>query len=300
MTTKNKSKYFGAHTKNTLKESRTKKFNKIIKKLLLNLLLAYIAIGIFLYAFQTNIIYQPSDQDFYNCQGFSDYTPTQINSTRAYVKTNIDNTTPDQVLVYFHGNAGRACDRSPLKYLFDQLDKTIIFVEYTGYGNSTKKPSKKNLLQDSKNIAEHVIKNYDQATIIGQSIGSIIASHSANLSNSTQLILISPFNSIQQIASQRYSIYPINLMLKEDYNAKTYLENYKGNIKIIHAKQDYVVPASISIKHSQDLKNMNLNVSHTILNSTGHNSLWDSTEISKIILNFVCEDCLPEQSITYQ
>ena len=89
------------------------------------------------------MIYYPDNQDFYGCEGFKDYEKINFNGTRFYLFEQ-----SDSVLVYYHGNAGSACDRSFLKDIFEQSNHTLVFVEYAGYSNDTKKPSVVLFLKD--------------------------------------------------------------------------------------------------------------------------------------------------------
>ncbi|MFC1756459.1 hypothetical protein ACFLY1_00730, partial [Patescibacteria group bacterium] len=73
--------------------------------------------------------------DFKSCTFFQDSQKINIGGTRAYYKEN-----SKKLILFYHGNAGSACDRSFLRDEFQKLGYSYIFVEYTGYSNDSRKP----------------------------------------------------------------------------------------------------------------------------------------------------------------
>lgn len=95
--------------------SASKRIKKMISSVIIAMIITYFLVGLYLFFFQKSMIYFPNDQDFESCTGFKDYEKINHNGTRFYLKQ-----ISDQAIIYYHGNAGSACDRSFIKDLFEQ------------------------------------------------------------------------------------------------------------------------------------------------------------------------------------
>jgi esterase/lipase len=257
-----------------------------LKKTIINLSFAlaivYILFGLFLFFNQKSMLYYPNNQDFNQCNGFSDYEKINFNGTRFYFKQG----TQDEVIVYYHGNAGSACDRSYFKSTFEQSNASLIFVEFAGYSNDNVKPSKKLILKDVENIHEYIAKkNYKNIIVYGQSIGSGAASYHAYLGNVNNLILATPFSKLVDVVQSKYIIYPAFILLREKYDNIKWLENYEGSLLIIHGDNDLVIPN----KFSQDLfeGTSNKNKNYVLIEGKGHNDIWSSSLFQDTIKDYI-------------
>jgi hypothetical protein len=219
------------------------------------------------------MLYYPDNQDFENCSGFSDYEKLEFKGTRFYFKQG----SKDKLIVYYHGNAGSACDRSYFKSSFEESGASLIFVEYAGYSNDDVKPSQKLILKDVEHIYSYIQeKNYKNLTVYGQSIGSGAASYHASLGGVDDLILVTPFSRLTKLAQSKYLIYPAPLILTEKYNNQTWLKNYQGRLLILHGDQDSIIPHQFS-KELYDSIPTNQK-EYLLIQNKGHNDIWSSTE----------------------
>jgi len=245
-------------------------------------LIVYILFGLFLFFNQKSILYYPNNQDFNQCNGFSDYEKMNFNGTRFYFKQG----TQDKVIVYYHGNAGSACDRSYLKSTFEQSNASLIFVEYTGYSDDNVKPSKKLILKDVENIHEYIAeKNYKNIIVYGQSIGSGAASYHAYLGKVNDLILATPFSKLVDVVQSKYIIYPAFILLREKYDNIKWLENYEGSLLIVHGDNDLVIPNKFSQDLFEDISNKNKN--YVLIEGKGHNDIWSSSLFQNTIKDHI-------------
>jgi len=153
-------------------------FKKAIIDVMLFFLLVYTLFGLFLFFNQRSMLYYPDNQDFSQCPGFSGYELMESGRTRFYFKPGAG----DRLIVYYHGNAGSACDRSSVKSFFEQSNASLIFPEYAGYSGDSVKPSRKLILVDVENIRDFIAgRSSDSVVIYGQSIGLAAASYHASL-----------------------------------------------------------------------------------------------------------------------
>lgn len=235
-------------------------------------LIAYILFGMFLYFNQRNLIYHPNNQDFEDCFGFKDYQKLNYNGTRFYFKEK----SLEKVIVFYHGNAGSACDRSFYKSVFEQFNYSLIFVEYAGYSNDDRKPSKKLILEDVENINSFIQeKSFVDVTIYGESIGSGAAGYHSNIGEVNNLILVSPFSRLVDVAQSKFIIYPVSIILKENYDNIKWLKNYENNLIILHGDKDIVIPSRFSRKLYETIPSKNKE--YILIEGKGHNDLWESS-----------------------
>jgi uncharacterized protein len=246
-------------------------FKKVITTIAIALLMVYLLFGSFLFFNQKSMIYYPDDQDFNQCAGFNSYEKLTFNRTRFYFKQGAQ----DTVLVHYHGNAGSACDRSYFKYIFEQSNASLIFVEYAGYSNDTINPSKKLILDDVINIRDYITKhNYTHMIVYGESLGSGAASYHAYVGDVTDLILVTPFSKLEAVAQSKYMLYPAFLLLREKYDNIKWLRNYEGSLLIVHGDTDLVIPHSFSEDLFDSVSTKNK--TYVLIEGVGHNDIWDS------------------------
>jgi esterase/lipase len=258
------------------------KLNNILIDILIILIASYILNGLILFLRQRSIIYYPDKQDFESCPGFADYSKKNYNGTRFYYKQK----STDNVIVHYHGNAGSTCDRSYFKQILETTDSSIIFVEYAGYSNDTKKPSEKLILEDVRNIDNFIKENnFKNVTIYGQSIGSGAASYHTSLDNVSSLILVAPFSGLYDIAKSIYKIYPVSILLKEKYDNIKWLENYKGKLLVIHGDKDEIIQPKFSQKLFDEVTTEKKE--YFLIKDKGHNDLWTSREFNNKIIEFI-------------
>lgn len=254
----------------------------LIIKISIQLIIIYILFGIYLFLNQKSMIYYPNNQDFEECSGFKDYQKINHNGTRFYYKHG----SADKVIIYYHGNAGSACDRSYFKNVFEQSNASLIFVEYAGYSNDKKKPSRNLILKDVQNVHNYVRQNpYKNVIVYGQSIGAGAASYHAFLGNVNHLILVTPFSRLRDVAQSQYIIYPVSILLTEKYDNIKWLQNYEGKIIILHGDKDFIIPQKFSQKLFDEIPTKNKE--YLLIKGKGHNDIWSSSVFKNKIIEYI-------------
>ena len=270
-----------------------KKLLKKIARYLLAFILAcftaYIILGTLMLFNQDKFFYHPSEKSFHDCLGFKDYSKETFNSTRFYFKE-LEN--KDRLIIYYSGNSGRACDRSPIRKSYEKYNSSIIFVEYSGYGGDDKKPSIELLLKDVHNIANFIeMKNYNEIIVIGESLGSSLAVFQSTISKVDNLILLAPFYSTKSLGKQLFPYYPISFLEIENYDTNTWLRDYEKKLTIIHGKFDKNIPISQSIRLFEEAKTKSKAL--FILTFAEHNDLYNYFDTYRI-LDYAIEDIYSE------
>lgn len=257
---------------------------KKLKIIILGFVTLYFGVGLILFIFQKSLVYFPDNQDFNTCSFFEDSEKINIDGTRMYYKKN-----SDKLVVFYHGNAGSACARTYLKKKFEKLGLSYIFVEYAGYSSDTNKPTKKLLLKDVEKVNQFLIdKDFSQITVMGESLGTALAIYHSTIMDVDKLLLISPFFSMAEVASNNFRIYPISLLLRENYDNGKWIENSKTkSLEIIHGNIDEIIP----IEQSKKLYNKVFIANKKYIEVIGanHNDIYGFDETNKNINQFLVE-----------
>lgn len=254
---------------------------KLFKLFLLFGTSLFLLVGCSLYMMQRKLLYYPDTQDFFNCPQFDDYQKVNHNGTRFYYKKR-----SKKLVVFYHGNAGSACDRAFLKPLFKDANYSAIIVEYTGYSNDPRTPTKALLEENIKHVVDFIEQEeITETVVIGESLGSAMACYHSTQMPVAQLLLLSPFETMVKLVQEKYPLFPVALLLKDQYNNADNLKDFTQSISIIHGSQDQLIP----IHHARKLFDGLSSSAKTFvpINGAGHNDLYSSKETLKQLREFL-------------
>lgn len=254
----------------------------MLKNIILILILSYVGYGLMLFFSQNRLMYYPDNTDFNSCKGFEDSQKLNLDGTRVYYKKN-----SADLIVFYHGNAGSACDRSFIKDEFNKLGYSYIFVEYAGYSDDKRKPSKKLIIKDAENVNEFIkTLEYSNLAIAGESIGTGAAIYHASIINTDKIMLISTFDNLLSVAKEKFpfNFYPLKLMFRENFNNGAQAVRIKSAL-FIHGEKDSIIP----LHHGRNLfdKIEAEDKSFVEIKGAGHNDLFDYPETFSAITNFL-------------
>ena len=248
----------------------------ILKKLILYITLVYLGLGLVLFFNQRNLIFFPDSTDFKSCVAFENTEKITKDGTRFYYKNNVNSET---LAVFYHGNAGSACDRTYIKNILENSDISYIIAEYTGYSNDPTQTSKKTILNDVQNI-QHFIEELpiqpEKLYIMSESVGTGASTFHTTLTHVDRLILISAYSSLSDVAYNIYPVYPMRLMLKDDFDNIEQLTNYQGEVIVIHGDSDTIIPIEIAQKLYQEIPTTKKEFN--IIKNVGHNDLFSNID----------------------
>ncbi len=148
-------------------------------------------------------------------------------------------------LIYFGGNAQ---DVSRQVSLFSKLfpTRTIYLVNYRGYGGSSGTPSEAALQQDALAVFDFVRQRHGDIAVIGQSLGSGVAVYLATARPVSRLALITPFDSIENVARASYPQFPVSILLKDKYLSVLRARDVRAPTLILLAEHDEIIPRASS------------------------------------------------------
>lgn len=254
------------------------KIPHLIKRLFLIFLLVYFGLGIVLFVFQEKYIYYPDKTDFQDCPSFKNADQISFGSSRGYLTKR----SQDKVIVFYHGNAGRACDRDYLVSSFAEQNYSTFFVEYSGYGEKANNPSMPKLLKNVDDTIRFLkTQNFKDIVVVGESVGVGPATYHASRSDINKLILITAYNNLASVAFSHYPVYPMRLLLLNNFTPDTWLAHYKGEVSIILAENDEVIPNKLGRKLYDDIPS-DLKKMYIVKNAR-HNTIYEKEEFYNLL-----------------
>lgn len=237
-------------------------------QLLKKLLLFYVIVLSVLFVFQRKIMYFPNTDHRISSHWIS------LKKGNKIIALKEKDINLDYNVLVFHGNAGNADMKNYYKLLFPHAN--IIIAEYPGFGfRSEESLNKDNIIQASQEIVEEVLKDKKPLILVGESLGSGIASEMAVKYNIDNLVLATPYNKIASVAQNKFPLLPIYPLVLDRYNNTDTLKNYHGNLVILIAEFDNVIPNKFAYELSDSIR-PDINKLNILIKGATHNSYVSS------------------------
>jgi pimeloyl-ACP methyl ester carboxylesterase len=240
---------------------------KKLTSILLGLSLIYLGTGFLLFIKQRDFLYFPVPSIKHS---FDEET---FNIAKESIKVTVLNKGRKKAIIYFGGNA-ESVDYNAYDFSRIFQQHTVYLVKYRGYGGSTGRPEEKAIYSDALHIFDKIKSKYAAVSIIGRSLGSGVATLLASKRNIDKLILITPFDSIENVAQKLYLIYPMSLLLKDKYDSVGRISSITAKTLVIAAEKDQIIDA----EHTKRLVNAfpALQITYEVLENTDHNTVSNS------------------------
>lgn len=208
----------------------------MLLQLLKLLLLVYLGFGVYLYLVQRSVMYFPvtgrdidgASAEYLDCAGET-------------IKLWVVNPGGRRAVIYFGGNA-EDVGMNAADFRAILPDQTVYLVNYRGYAGSTGSPSQKALFADALCVYDAVRDRHAGIALVGRSLGSGVAVYLASQRPALRLVLVSPHDSALAVAQRLYPIYPLALLMKDQYPSIRYAPRVAAPTLIIVAEHDRIVP----------------------------------------------------------
>jgi uncharacterized protein len=147
--------------------------------------------------------------------------------------------------VVFHGNAGHAGQRGYLASALQGTGLRVILAEYPGYGPRGGALGETSLVADA---AQSIVLAYRQfgppLLVVGESLGAGVAAAAAarQREDVAALLLITPWDRLEQVASYHYPWLPARWLLRDRYDSVAHLAGFGRPVVVAVAEQDDIVP----------------------------------------------------------
>lgn len=242
-------------------------------------ILVYAACCAYLYVAQRSFIYFP--------------TPEARNVAADDLRLEVDDATlqvwrlnagAEDAILYFGGNAEDvSLNVGQFSGLFP--GKAIYLVNYRGYGASTGKPSERVLAADALAVYDRIRNDHRGISVIGRSLGSGIAARLAAERDVHRLVLVTPYDSMVNVARSAYPIFPVSLLLKDRYDSLSRAKDIACPVLLLIAARDEFIPVRGSRDLGAALQPALTTV--TVIAEAGHNTIQNYHEYASALARFL-------------
>ncbi|MDA1347904.1 MAG: alpha/beta hydrolase [Chloroflexi bacterium] len=161
----------------------------------------------------------------------------------------------DNVLLWFHGNAGNIGHRLDNILMLHRLLGTGVFIfDYRGYRRSDGSPSEKGMYKDAEAAIAYLrsTPGFDSETqliIFGRSLGSAVAVEMATRHDARGVILESPFTSIRAMAKLSNpllsSVLPFGAVVRSRFDSLSKIGEVRSPVMVLHGDRDELIPIEV-------------------------------------------------------
>ena len=159
-------------------------------------------------------------------------------------------------LVLFHGNAGHAGHRAFYSSL-SRFGVRVILAEYPGYGPRPGTLGEEVLAADAAETVALAQREFAVPVLLaGESLGAGVAAAAyARVPHTVAALwLITPWDSLANVARHHYPWLPVDWMLRDRYDSLAHLSSANVPVAIMLAQRDTIVPAHFGLRLYEQLR----------------------------------------------
>lgn len=239
---------------------------------------AYVALCSVMYALQRSMIYFPTPEvQTDEAQAF------RLINEGLSLKVWTTSEKSNKALIYFGGNNEDVSGNiGKYKQLFP--DHTVYLHNYRGYGGSEGKPTEEGFFADALALYDHLAEEHDSIDVLGRSLGTGVAVYLASERNVENLALVTPYDSITNVAAGQYPYLPVRQLLKDRFDSLARAGRLSANTLLLIAENDELIPTRLSHKLAAAL-----DPAHTRVITVGgvdHNSICQSPSYDRELYSF--------------
>lgn len=244
------------------------------------MLIGYVGIGLFLYINQRDFIYFPTPELP------TLYAKMTLHNEGESIKVIVLNKGHENAILYFGGNAESMAQTS--ENIAKQFSSfTVYLMNYRGYGGSTGEASEEGLYSDALKLYDTIKPKHNCISIGGRSLGSGIAIYVAAQREVFKLALITPYDSIINVAQGMYPLFPISFLLHDKYDSVSRIKDIKAKTFIVFAQNDNIITRERTQHLIDAFDAAQLQV--VMIKNRGHIDISSDAKYYKIMQDFIGE-----------
>jgi pimeloyl-ACP methyl ester carboxylesterase len=210
-----------------------------------------VAVVVFVYFFQSRLIFFPQKTPVEMEQALKPYEVKVTNQGRDlygwFVNDTVSKESP--MIVYYGGNAEEVS--GSLEETRKNIDGSLLFMNYRGYGKSQGRPSEQRLLTDALAVFDQIITGRDidpsRVILMGRSLGTGVAVHVAARRQVGALVLVTPFDSLVNVAKGIYPFLPVGKFLRHRFDSVAVAPKIETPMLAVIADRDEIIPFANSL-----------------------------------------------------
>lgn len=152
--------------------------------------------------------------------------------------------------VVFHGNAGHAGQRGFYASALTRLGLRVILAEYPGYGPRGGRVGEQPLVEDAQETLARARQLYGAPLlVVGESLGAGVAAAAVRrqAGQIDGLLLITPWDRLESVATHHYGWLPVGWLLHDRYDSVANLAGFDRPVAVVIAGKDAIVPAALGM-----------------------------------------------------
>lgn len=243
-------------------------FRRVLLGLLLLAVLGYLAVTALLYQQQRSLMYFP--------RPLASTVPADViflvggRKTPAWIANPGQ---PDAVL-YFGGN-GESVE-AEVEFFRDMLPgRSVYLVPYRGYSGTAGLPTEAGLYADALVEYDQIRTKHGSVALVGRSLGTGIATYVASKRPVERVVLVTPYDSLQNVAQEKYPWMPIGLLLDDKYESWRRAPTLTMPVTLLVAAQDRLIPPAHAEAFARQLPKPPTIV---LVDGAGHNDISNRPE----------------------
>lgn len=174
---------------------------------------AWLLLCILLFAVQRSFIYYPVPESHP-----AGAQSMRLSSGEANLKIWVVPRAGPRAILYFGGN-GEDVAFNLAGFAAAFPGHSLYLVNYRGYGDSSGEPTEAGLLADAAAVFDYLRKRHTEVSVIGRSLGSAVATYLASVRPVHRLVLVTPFDSLVNVARGRMKYFPAALLIRDRFDS---------------------------------------------------------------------------------
>lgn len=250
-------------------------------------LIAYAGMCGLLYAAQGIVLYHPSPLLFE-----PDAQAIEVAGKTGPLQGWVVNPGQAEALVYFGGN-GESVERDAGFFRELLPERSVYLVPYRGYGPNAGTPTEAGIEADALVVFDFVQAKHARVAVAGRSLGSGVATYVAARRPVERIALVTPYDSILNVARERYGLFPVSLLLRDRYESWRNAARISVPALVLVASDDLAIPRARS-----DALVANLHAAKTVvvIPHSDHNNLSNSALYASALRDFLSGPYSPQGS----
>ncbi len=182
---------------------------------------------------------------------------------------------------------GRGRDVASYLRAVDSWPVAKLLVNYRGSGMSSGWPSEDAVVEDMilavETILQETGRGWPQVILVGNSLGTGVATHIASRKEVGRLILCVPFDSFGACARMYAPDWVVSLLVGETFRSDLYAPLVKSPVAILAATNDREIPV-------EQARRLSVRFPHVEYREFpgGHGAIWSREEGRQALLELVC------------
>lgn len=241
--------------------------------------LIYLGLCIYLYGQQRKLIYFPvPNQRTEGAQALS------LKADELAIRVWQVGTGVGPALIYFGGNAE---DVTASIGDFKQMlpGYTVYLLNYRGYGESQGLPSEAAIFSDALALYDMVKSRHSHISVMGRSLGTGVAIYLASQRPNEHLVLVTPYDSIENLAKRQFPYMPISMLLKDKFASVDRVARLRTPTLALIAENDELIPHVSSDTLLAAFRETTPNVVNVA--GVGHNTIQQASIYRKQVAEFL-------------